>query len=753
MKSGFETKSGNEPGAGKSAFVAPSVEQMAKLFPQLEIIELLGQGGMGAIYKARQPALDRLVALKILPPKSAEDPGFAERFNREARALARLNHPNIVAVYDFGQAGDTPYFLMEYVDGVVLRQIVRPGKLSTREALQIVMQICEALQFAHDEGVVHRDIKPENILIDKKGRVKIADFGIAKILDQASQDISLTGARDVVGTAHYMAPEQLENPQGVDHRADIFSLGVVFYELLTGELPIGKFQPPSQKVQIDVRLDEVVLHAMEKEPERRYQKASQVKTAVETIAGTTAPAGHTEILARDALAADYTLDIGSCLQRGWALVRNDFWPIVGVTALILLLQAVAVSSCLGVVALGPLMGGFCLYFLKRIRGEQAGAGTVFSGFSRAFLPLFLAGFLMALLTTAGFLCLILPGIYLAVAWTFTLALIIDQRLDFWPAMRLSRKTISKHWWKFFGFIIVLSLIKMAGTLVFFVGYLVAVPVTLAALMYAYEDIFSAAKKPANIPPLIPSVAATGTSSGWKIAAVFLVVVASIILFFAFIGHEMKPAPPKVVSLTPANGATDVDPGLTEIQVVFDQPMHNSWSMVGGGSRFPELAGECHYDAAGTTWSIPVKLKPGRTYKFGLNSKNHRNFKSEHGVPLEPVWVTFQTASRPTPKIGTTDHVSPGAFGNLLNEDQHLVVQWTHRKFHGFLDERTFDGWSNNQRADLERRSIETLNGPRSDEYYKAINTLAALRSTNVLPMLRDLAFERRKKDNRDRWMS
>jgi serine/threonine protein kinase len=286
MKSGFDTRAPGEPGGGKSAFVPPSVEQMARLFPQLEVIELLGQGGMGAVYKARQPALGRFVALKILPPKSAADPGFAERFNREARALARLNHPNIVAVYDYGQAVDIPYFLMEYVEGSTLRQIVQAGKLSPHDTLLIVMQICEALQFAHGEGVVHRDIKPENILLDQKGRVKIADFGIAKVLDQPSQDISLTGAKDVVGTAHYMAPEQLEDPQHVDHRADIFSLGVVFYELLTGELPMGKFQSPSQKVQIDVRLDDVVLHSLEKEPDRRYQQASEVRTDVETIAAT-----------------------------------------------------------------------------------------------------------------------------------------------------------------------------------------------------------------------------------------------------------------------------------------------------------------------------------------------------------------------------------------------------------------------------------------------------------------------------------
>jgi serine/threonine protein kinase len=286
MKSGFDTRPQGEAGANKPRFVVPAVEEIAALFPHLEIIGLLGQGGMGAVYKARQPALDRFVALKVLPSASAEDPGFAERFNREARALARLNHPNIVAVYDFGQAGGMPYFLMEYVEGSTLRQVAQAGRLSPRETLGIVVQICEALQFAHDEGVVHRDIKPENILLDAKGRVKIADFGIAKVLDQAPQDIALTGAREVMGTAHYMAPEQFEHPQSVDHRADIFSLGVVFYELLTGELPLGKFAPPSQKVQADARLDGVVLHTLEKEPDRRYQHASEVKTDVETIAAT-----------------------------------------------------------------------------------------------------------------------------------------------------------------------------------------------------------------------------------------------------------------------------------------------------------------------------------------------------------------------------------------------------------------------------------------------------------------------------------
>jgi serine/threonine protein kinase len=310
IQSGFNTET--DPGnLGKGpGFVPPPVEELRKLFPRLEILELIGKGGMGAVYRARQPALDRFVALKILPSGVAIEPGFPERFTREARALARLNHPHIVAVHDFGQAGGQPYLVMEFVDGPNLRQVEQAGRLTPEQALEIVPQICEALQFAHNEGIVHRDIKPENILLDKRGRVKITDFGIAKIIQPltppsdtrspsdeervGARGAALTGAKDMLGTPHYMAPEQVEKPATVDHRADIYSLGVVFYELLTGELPLGKFQPPSKKVQVDVRLDEVVLHTLEKEPERRYQQASQVKTDVESIARTPVPrgAGH-----------------------------------------------------------------------------------------------------------------------------------------------------------------------------------------------------------------------------------------------------------------------------------------------------------------------------------------------------------------------------------------------------------------------------------------------------------------------------
>jgi predicted Ser/Thr protein kinase len=269
---------------GPASFCPPAPEELAEHFPQLDILELIGHGGMGAVYKARQIALDRLVALKIIRPETS-DPTFAERFAREARALAQLNHPNIVTVYDFGRTAGMYYLLMEFVDGVNLRQVLHDDELEPGRALAIVPQICEALEYAHHEGVVHRDIKPENILLDGRGRVKIADFGLAKLVNQSAAEFQLTGTRQVMGTPHYMSPEQMESPQTVDHRADIYSLGVVLYEMLTGELPLGRFEPPSKKVQVDVQIDEIVLRSLERQPDRRYQYVSELKTDVEALGG------------------------------------------------------------------------------------------------------------------------------------------------------------------------------------------------------------------------------------------------------------------------------------------------------------------------------------------------------------------------------------------------------------------------------------------------------------------------------------
>jgi predicted Ser/Thr protein kinase len=592
-------------------FQPPGIEEISRLFPQLEILSLIGKGGMGAVYRARQPALDRIVALKILPPQVATGSNFVERFNREARALAKLNHPNIVAVYEFGQAGGLSYFIMEYVDGVNLRELEHAGKLSPREALQIVPQICEALQFAHDEGVVHRDIKPENILLDKKGRVKIADFGIAKILGGAEK-VDLTGTQAAIGTPHYMAPEQMEKPTAVDHRADIFSLGVVFYEMLTGELPLGKFAPPStRKLEVDVRLDDVVLRALEKDPELRYQHASQVKTAVDTIAGSAAPPKSpgvdAQALAQQILAQDYTFSIRSCLRRAWNLLKTEFWPFVGITALILALFSFAsliggatinhrnegggtaiVSGTAGMLVLGPLFGGLYYYFLKKIRREKATVEAAFCGFTKErFLHLFLAGFATSLLTWLGFLCLILPGIYLWIAWMFTLPLVVDKQLDFWSAMELSRKVVTKHWFKFFGMTLLMILVWFAGLIALWIGLFVAMPIIFLTVVFAYEDIFGSAAlaaKPAATGPsgtvVIPPMAAgvppvlPGARGKWSMATkmalagvglLFLVILLIPLLHDLRIGHRRFEIPTADAAAVPSPPINSPDVTTTPVE--------------------------------------------------------------------------------------------------------------------------------------------------------------------------------------------
>lgn len=536
MKGAFPT--GTDTGGSPIRFVPPKIEELVAKFPQLEILEFIGQGGMGAVYKARQKQLDRVVALKILPPQVATGPGFAERFAHEARALAKLNHPHIVTLYEFGQADGLFYFLMEFVDGLNLGHLLRDRKLAPNEALAIVPQICDALQYAHEHGIVHRDIKPENILLSKEGQVKIADFGVAKIVAQGLEEAAgttpapageLTQAGSALGTPQYMAPEQIKNSAEVDHRADIYSLGVVFYQMLTGELPEGKIEPPSKKVQVDVRLDEVVLRALEKKPEMRYQEASVLKTQVETIAQM--PGGgayNVDSFQRAVLARDYPLNISNCLNRGWNLLTSDFWPIVGVCALIWLISKVANSSIVGIIIGAPVAGGLWVYFLNRIRGLPATLETAFSGFKIAFLQLVLAGVVTKALTLLGFL-LILPGIFLWVAWMFTLPLVVDKGLDFWSAMETSRKIITRHWWKFFWFFIVLLLIHVVGVACCYVGMFVAIPLCLAALAYAYEDVVG------PIPPVPAGAPARSGSSSGASVGVVLGVAAAVVVFIVLLG--------------------------------------------------------------------------------------------------------------------------------------------------------------------------------------------------------------------------
>ena len=249
-----------------------SPEEIAEYFPQFEILECLGRGGMGVVYRAKQKSLNRMVAIKVLAPERDADERFAERFAKEAELLGQMNHPGIVTVYDFGKTRGLYYLVMEFVDGVNLRDILQEGKLEPERALAIVPRICEALQFAHERGIAHRDIKPENILLDRAGVVKIADFGVAAIIGEEEGEKT--------GTPSYMPPGE---ESGTDHRADIYALGVVFYEMLTGERPERDLVRPSQKAAVDTALDEIVLRALARNPGKRFQSVAEMSRELRTL--------------------------------------------------------------------------------------------------------------------------------------------------------------------------------------------------------------------------------------------------------------------------------------------------------------------------------------------------------------------------------------------------------------------------------------------------------------------------------------
>ena len=269
----------------------PTVEEAARLFPNYKVVDVLGRGGMGAVYKAVQTALDRVVAIKLLPLEISIDRDFADRFVREARTMAKLNHPNIVSVFDFGTTTEGHlYFVMEFVEGTTLHHLIKSTGLKPNQALELIVSICEALQYAHTEGVVHRDIKPANVLVDTKGRVKVADFGLARVDAPTAEQWGQTMTGMVLGTPDYMAPEQKSGSR-VDHRADIYSLGVMLYEMLCGQIPQGIFDPPSRRVSVDERIDQVVIRAMQQEPDRRYTNTAEMKGEVEHIRTTPLPKG------------------------------------------------------------------------------------------------------------------------------------------------------------------------------------------------------------------------------------------------------------------------------------------------------------------------------------------------------------------------------------------------------------------------------------------------------------------------------
>ena len=263
------------------------------LSDRYELGDILGFGGMSEVHLARDVRLHRDVAVKVLRADLARDPSFYLRFRREAQNAAALNHPAIVAVYDTGEAetpnGPLPYIVMEYVDGVTLRDIVHSeGPMESQQAIEVIADACQALNFSHQHGIIHRDVKPANIMISKTGAVKVMDFGIARALADAS---SVTQTAAVIGTAQYLSPEQARGEK-VDARSDVYSLGCVLYEILTGEPPfIGDspvavaYQhvredpiPPSERHPgISPELDAVVLKSLAKNPDNRYQTAAEMR--------------------------------------------------------------------------------------------------------------------------------------------------------------------------------------------------------------------------------------------------------------------------------------------------------------------------------------------------------------------------------------------------------------------------------------------------------------------------------------------
>lgn len=277
-----------------SVWTPPTVEELQAMLPQYEISAIIGRGGMGAVYKGRQARLDRNVAIKVLPEtftQGDDEMNIVARFEQEARAMAKLDHPAIVSVHDFGEtdAGQL-YFVMEFINGMDIQQYLREhgGRLPQEHALAITAHMLDALEYAHNHGIVHRDIKPANILLNHEGRVKIADFGLAKALSTGKEEDealpALTMTNIAMGTPDFVAPEALDSDQTPDHRADIYAAGVMLYQMLTGTLPRGQFKRPCEhRPELDPRLDEIVSRSLQAHPDDRYSSASDVRLALEPI--------------------------------------------------------------------------------------------------------------------------------------------------------------------------------------------------------------------------------------------------------------------------------------------------------------------------------------------------------------------------------------------------------------------------------------------------------------------------------------
>jgi serine/threonine protein kinase len=265
-------------------FTAPTVEELAPLFPGYQIESLIACGGMGAVFCAIQKSLDRTVAIKILPRELSSDAAFCASFEAEAKAMGRLNHPNLIGVYDFGEVQGMLYIVMEFVPGQSLYHSAYGIAVDQLETVRLVSGICSGLAHAHEHGILHRDIKPSNILLDLNGQPKIGDFGLAGPIDRKVED-----NEEIFGTPHYTAPEVVNAPHSVDVRADIFSVGVLLHELLTGKLPAADQRPASLIARCDPRFDAIIRRATQPLPAARYSNVKEMLEDLKAIGTSLAP--------------------------------------------------------------------------------------------------------------------------------------------------------------------------------------------------------------------------------------------------------------------------------------------------------------------------------------------------------------------------------------------------------------------------------------------------------------------------------
>lgn len=263
------------------AFVAPDPSELAPLFPGYEIKSLIATGGMGAVYSAVQKSLDRMVALKILPVEFSSDAAFCAGFEAEAKAMARLNHANLIGVYDFGEVNGMLYIMMEFVPGKSVYHATYGTVVPPAEAIRLVSAVCHGLAHAHENGIIHRDIKPSNILLDLNSQPKIGDFGLARPAERKIEE-----GEEIFGTPHYTAPEVVNAPHTVDHRADIFSVGVMLHELITGKLPAADPRTASAIVRCDSRFDAIIRKATQPLAAARYSSAAEMAADLQAIANT-----------------------------------------------------------------------------------------------------------------------------------------------------------------------------------------------------------------------------------------------------------------------------------------------------------------------------------------------------------------------------------------------------------------------------------------------------------------------------------